>query len=139
MTDLKLIVCLDERRGMMFAGRRQSRDKRVTEDIVRDLGEGALYISPYSEKLLRDFKIDLRIAADPIAAAREEKDAAVFLEDRAAPVRADGIDTVIIYCWGRVYPADLTFTMDLSDFRHRASITFTGNSHEKITKEIYTR
>ena len=136
---MKLIVCIDERRGMMFAGRRQSRDRRVTEDIVRDLGENALYISPYSERLLCDFKIDLRVAADPIAAAREASDATVFLEDRAAPARTDEIDTVIIYCWGRVYPADLTFDMDLSAFRRRASITFTGNSHEKITKEIYTR
>lgn len=136
---MKLVVCLDDRRGMMFAGRRQSRDRRVTEDILRDLGGGALYISPYSEKLLRDLGVDLRIAVDPIAAARGESDATVFLEDRAAPACTDGIDTVIIYSWGETYPADLTFDMDLSTFRRRGVVTFAGSSHEKITKEIYTR
>ncbi len=136
---MKLIVCLDDRRGMMFAGRRQSRDKRVTEDIVRDLGGGVLYISPYSEKLLRDSGANLRVALDPIAAAREEEDAAVFLEDRSAPACTDGIDTVTVYLWGRTYPADLTFDMDLSAYRRRAVVTFAGNSHEKITKEIYTK
>ena len=136
---MKLIVCLDERRGMMFAGRRQSRDKRVTEDILRDLNGGVLYISPYSQKLLADSGADIRVALDPIAAARQERDATVFLEDRAAPASTDGIDAVTVYLWGETYPSDLTFDMDLSAYRRRAVITFRGNSHEKITKEIYTK
>ncbi len=136
---MKLIVCLDDRRGMAFARRRQSKDRCVTEDIVRELGEGVLYISPYSEKLFEGYGIRLRAAADPIAAARECEDATVFLETTPAPKSADGIDTVTVYLWGRTYPADLSFETDLSDFRRRGAFTFKGNSHDNITKEIYTR
>ena len=136
---MKLIVCLDDRRAMMFGGRRQSRDRRVIEDIVRDLSEGVLYISPYSERLFKDAKIKLEIADNPIDAAKGQRNAAVFLEDRAAPSSTDGIDAVTLYLWGETYPADLFFDMDLSAYRRRGAMTFKGNSHDTITKEVYTK
>ena len=136
---MRLIVCLDERRGMAFAERRQSKDRRVTEDIVRELDGGVLYISPYSEKLFKDHDVRLEVAPDPIAAARGVVGATVFLENLPAPREPAGIDAVTLYLWGETYPADLTFDMELSAFRRRGTFTFKGNSHDNITKEIYTK
>ena len=51
---MKVIVCLDERRGMMFNNRRQSRDSVLIEDVVKDLCGEKLFISPYSEKLFEN-------------------------------------------------------------------------------------
>ena len=47
---MNLIVCLDDRNGMMFNGRRQSRDRADIEDILRDCA-GRLCIEGYSEPL----------------------------------------------------------------------------------------
>ena len=50
------IVCLEERRGMQFGGRRVSRDRVVTEKIC-ELCEGkTLWMNPASEKLFAEQK-----------------------------------------------------------------------------------
>ena len=47
------IVCLEERKGMQFGGRRVSRDRVVTEKIC-ELCEGkTLWMDPASESCLR--------------------------------------------------------------------------------------
>ena len=62
------IVCLEERRGMQFGGRRVSRDRVVTEKIC-ELCEGkTLWMNPASEKLFAEQKesgkVTLQAAAD---------------------------------------------------------------------------
>ena len=48
---MRLIVCLDDKNGMAFNHRRQSRDRIVTEKI-EELAKGSvLRLSPYSAKL----------------------------------------------------------------------------------------
>jgi hypothetical protein len=137
---MKLITCIDDRRGMSFGRRRQSRDRRVCEDIVRDLGEATLYISPYSRILFEDFTgAAIEEAADPIAAANGKANAAVFLENQAAPSDLSAVDAVVLYLWGRTYPADRYFDADLSAFRLKSRVTFVGNSHDHITKETYVK
>ena len=136
---MKLITCIDDRRGMTFARRRQSRDKRVVEDILADLGNGTLCISPYSKSLFEGNGASIEVAADPIAAARGKDGAAVFLENTPTPESTAEIDTVVLYLWGRTYPADKYFDLDLSSYRLKSRATFVGNSHEKITKETYVK
>ena len=136
---MKLIICIDDRRGMTFFRRRQSRDIRVTEDILRDLGASTLFVSPYSSKLFAELNASVEIAADPIAAARGKEGAVVFLEDTPTPGTLDEIDTVVLYLWGKTYPADKFFDADLSAYRLRSRACFGGNSHEKITKETYVK
>lgn len=136
---MKLIVCLDDRGGMAFAGRRQSKDRCVTEDIVRDLADGVLFVTPYSAKLFERYQIRLETVSDPTSAARKYPNSTVFLETAPAPRDVNGIDAVTVYRWGRSYPFDLSFETDLSALRRRGVLTFKGNSHDKITKEIYTR
>ena len=49
------------------------------------------------------------------------------------------IESVVLYKWNRVYPADQYFTMDLSDWKLVETAEFAGSSHEKITEESYER
>ena len=57
------IVCLEERRGMQFGGRRVSRDRVVTEKIC-ELCEGkTLWMNPASEKLFAEQKESGKVTA----------------------------------------------------------------------------
>ena len=49
------------------------------------------------------------------------------------------IDSIILYRWNRVYPADTYFDIDLSGWQLVRTGEFSGASHELITKEVYTR
>ncbi len=51
----------------------------------------------------------------------------------------DRIEKVILFKWNRNYPADTFFSLDLSGYTLEKTEDFAGNSHEKITKEIYRR
>ncbi len=133
---MKLIFCLDDTDGMTFGGRRQSRDARVYEDIARDLKGGTLTIAPFSEKLLASAPLTTVTLPDPLEA---EEGATVFLEDRVPNDAAWArVRELVIYRWGRRYPKDLTFIMP-SGFRKIAVMTFVGNSHDTITKEVYKK
>jgi len=52
---------------------------------------------------------------------------------------SDRVEAVILYRWNRTYPADLRFDWTPSDFYLESAVEFPGNSHEKITREIYQR
>ena len=47
---MRVIVCLDDRNGMLFNRRRQSRDRRVVEDILRELGEKRLLVNGFRRR-----------------------------------------------------------------------------------------
>ena len=48
---MRLIVCLDDKNGMAFNHRRQSRDRIITETIEELVKGSTLHFSPYSAKL----------------------------------------------------------------------------------------
>ena len=52
----------------------------------------------------------------------------------------DGIvQSITVFRWNRVYPADLIFPIDLSAWRKFYTEDFEGSSHEIITREMYVR
>lgn len=135
-----IIACVDERNGMMFNRRRQSRDSAVCGDILRECGEKKLYMNAYSGKLFGDVEDkNIRISEDFLKEAGEED--ACFIEDIQISGFENEIRTVILYQWNRRYPADRYFPMDLSDGSWEIQRTeeLKGSSHEKITKEVYER
>ena len=71
---MTLYVCLDDRDGMLFNNRRQSRDRAVLEDIRASVPD-VVTISPFSEKLVREAGIPYALAAEDIG-----EDAHFFLE-----------------------------------------------------------
>ena len=50
---MKVIVVLDSNLGMTFNNRRQSRDRKLIENIIEYIGSGKLYIEKYSEHFLQ--------------------------------------------------------------------------------------
>lgn len=130
---MTIYLCLDDRNGMLFNGRRQSRDIRVLEDIQSSL-PGALTIEPFSEKLIQSAGIPFRVAPP-------EPGDHLFLESPPAPELLPLATRVVIYRWNRHYPADVRWEADLSQYGFTLTQTtdFPGKSHDNITKEVYTR
>ena len=135
-----IIACVDERNGMMFNHRRQSRDSAVCGDILRECGGKKLYMNTYSGKLFGDVEEkNIRITEEFLKEAEEED--FCFIEDIQISGFENKIRTVILYQWNRRYPADRYFLLDLSDGSWELQRTeeLKGSSHEKITKGVYER
>lgn len=130
-----LAVCVDDKCGMMFNRRRQSRDKAQQADLLEWCAGRKLWISPYSVPLFEEAPV----CADEAFLEKAGPGEVCFVEDRRVKEVSDRVETVILYHWNRTYPADLCFDLDLSGFYLETVVEFSGNSHEKITREIYRR
>lgn len=137
---MTIVACVDDRNGMMFNNRRQSRDSVVCGDILRECCGKKLYMSAYSAKLFGAAEgVDIRISEDFLDEAGEGD--ACFLEDTGSSGFEERAGKVILYKWNRKYPADRYFPIDLSDGSWELQRTeeFKGSSHERVTKEVYGR
>ena len=133
---MRLIVTLDDYGGMLFNHRRQSRDRVLTEDILRTVGEGRLVVSPYTASLFSSHSA-LTVAEDPLAVAQEGD--FCFLEEKSPREQMQLFSAVVIYRWNRHYPADVVFDADLNGFSLIETEELEGFSHKIITKEVYQR
>lgn len=126
-----LYICLDDRNGLRFNRRRQSRDSAVLEDIRNRL-TGPLGIGACSETLIREAKIPYVLNPDS---------AHFFAEDVPSEKLLEKTETIVIYRWNRLYPSDVKWEPDLAalGFYLRETSDFPGTSHGKITREVYQR
>ena len=129
---MTLYICLDDRNGLQFNHRRQSRDSAVLEDIRSQL-TGNLCIEPFSEKLIREAEIPYVL---PPETAED-----YFAEDIPAQEVLEKTSKMVIYRWNRHYPSDIRWEPDLESlgFSLLETTEFPGTSHEKITREVYVR
>ncbi len=135
---MTVIVCVDDKGGMMFGGRRQSRDRYLIADVVKGL-DGALYIAEYSRLLFADSGVAFNADDDLLDNAGQGD--ICFVEDRELLPYLSKIERLIIYRWNRSYPRDLLLDIEPNKcgFALEHTEELAGYSHEKITKEIYTR
>lgn len=134
-----VIFCLDDENGMMFNHRRQSRDQAVLKDITLLSRSSRLYMNEYTFKLFKDLALPNVVAASDFLQQAKEGDYC-FVEDVNVLSFQEKIEKFIIYKWNRRYPADLYFDTVLEHgWEMTETKEFTGTSHEKITKEIYTK
>ena len=136
---MRVIVCLEDKGGMMFNHRRQSRDRVLTADVVKMAEGRRIFISPYSAMLFEESGASTVCDENFLDIA--DGDGYCFVEDRALAPYADRIKEITVYKWNRKYPTDTYFDLDLSalGFECASVEEFEGYSHEKITKEIYRR
>ena len=120
-----LIVCLDDDNGMLFNNRRQSKDALVRKRILELVGDNKIWMSEYSRG---QFEEEISICKNISEADY------VFAEN---PDDIIGVEfyKVIVYRWNRRYPADRSLTIEGKTIV--GTYEFAGNSHEKITEEIY--
>ena len=132
---MNIIICLDDRNGMMFNKRRQSRDKKVIQDMRELCVESHLWTSDYSG-LLFEMK-DIYVTDNFLEHAAE--DDYCFIESIDPNEIEVPINKIVVYRWNRVYPADLYCTLDFSNYKLIDEKEFPGSSNEKITKQIYQK
>lgn len=130
---MRIIICLDDDFGMMFGIRRQSRDKAVCEKALSLAGDGKIYINSFSEKLFAEY--DGVICDDNMLSTANDADIC-FLENMLPP---ESTTDLIVFKWNRRYPGDMHFEPLKNGFTLVSSEDFQGNSHEKITMEIYRK
>lgn len=132
---MTIIVCLDDNNGMLFAGRRQSRDRVLCARVLEHVGSGILWMSTYSAALFENAAVRI----DNDYADKAADDDCVFVENGVLPL--ERAKQLIVYRWNRRYPADRVFPAEQfgSVFVLDATADFVGSSHENITEEIYIR
>ena len=136
---MTVFLCIDDRGGMLFNKRRQSRDSCVIADMAESVGDGVLYISDFSEGLFSESEISVISVPDPLISVGDNGFA--FVENLHIADFIQKIDSLIIYRWNKKYPYD--FSLDVvpgeCGFKLFKSYDFKGSSHDKITKEVYKK
>lgn len=110
-----VIVCLDDKKGMMFNHRRQSRDQAVTDRIQKICTGKKLWMNQYSDKLYGSLeKMDIVVENNFLSLAGSGE---ICLVESDRLMRfIEKIEQIIIYRWNRTYPADVYLDLDLSQW-----------------------
>ena len=136
MKKITVAVTVDERMGIAFNKRRQSRDRILINDLA-DTIVGKIYVSEYTLPLFEEYKDRIVVADDPL---RECPDGGCcFVEKTKIGEHLDDVETFIVYRWNRHYPSDVKLDVDFSGYKMVDCTEFVGSSHEKITKETYIK
>lgn len=137
---MNIIVCLDDKNGMMFNKRRQSQDKILRLNIKNLVKNKNLFMNSYSYKLYKDIDNGNLKICENFLDECDDNDFCL-VEDKLLSNYINKITTLIIYNWNRVYPSDLYFDINLKNQNWTLidEEEFEGSSHEKITKKIYRR
>ncbi len=132
---MKIIVCLDDKNGMLFNKRRQSSDRVLRDRILSLVNGGCLRMNAYSAK---QFAEDAPLQVDERFLEKAGNGDFCFVENADVTPFAKKIEAVIVYRWNTVYPSDVQFPACLLDGKTLTSaVDFTGYSHTRITEEIY--
>ena len=135
---LSVALCIDERGGMLFGGKRQSRDRVLIEELISST-EGKVVINEFSSSLFRDYDDKVRIEKKPYKKCKAGD--VFFVENIPLSEFIDDVNEIILYNWNRHYPSDVKIDIDPASlgFTLIQSTEFEGSSHDKITKEIYRK
>lgn len=151
---MNVIVFLDEKGGLLFHGRRQSRDRVLPERIGRLAAGRRLWMNGYSYKIYSEVeqaklqendkpqlnetkKVQIQVAEDFMAKAQPGD--FCLVETEMLKAWMEQIERLIVFRWNRNYPADVFFDLDLTEWQKISAEEFPGYSHEKITEEIFEK
>lgn len=132
-----VVVCIDDRGGMLFNRRRQSQDRVLRQDLLRQAAGRPIWMNTYSLGQFDPETGDLRQAEDCLDRAGPGE--LCFVETLDPVPWLERIEGVILYRWNRRYPADLYCTLPWDRFSLAGREDFAGSSHEHITREVYRR
>ncbi len=133
---MRVITCADQNGGLFFNQRRQSRDRLLIEDVLSFCKGSTLYISDYSKVLFPD-AASVIVAEHPLETATDGD--FCFTEGLLLVPAEAAIEEFILYRWDKVYPADTFLDLDLTRWQLQSTYDFVGSSHDKITREVYTK
>ena len=131
---MKLVICLEKNKGMMFFGKRHSQDRELRKKLIEMTEGHKLWMSNYSAKQFTEYET---IISDDDYMHKAQSDDYCFVEDKAYSV--DGVSEIVLCHWNRKYPSDKFFEIDLKKegFKKERTEDIKGSSHEKITIEVW--
>ena len=135
---MTVVVCVDDRMAMMFGKRRQSQDVRLRERVLAMSADQTLWMNAYSAKQFAEHNAP-QISVDENCLQNAADEDICFIEDMALLPYVERIDRIVLYRWNRHYPGNRYFDLPLEQYNLEHTEEFVGNSHEKITEEIYIR
>jgi hypothetical protein len=133
---MNIILCIDKNNGMLFGGKRLSQDCILREKILEIAGESRLLVNNYTAK---QFENQEKLTVSDNFLNEAGSGDFCFVENEIIDI--EKAEKVYIFNWNRVYPADTFFETDLkaSGFKKIGKDELQGNSHKKITLEIFSR
>lgn len=134
---MTVYLCLDEKNGMLFHNRRQSRDRAVRADILRECAGSTLWMDAYSASQFEPAPAAIVVAEDCLARAGIAD--SCFVERQVLAPWVEKIGRLVIYRWNRAYPSDTCLDVSLENWKLFSREEFSGYSHETITKEVYRK
>lgn len=138
MRKITVVITVDDRMGLAFNKRRQSRDKALIADLC-DTTDGSIHVSGYSAPLFDEHADRITVVDDPLAQCHDG--GCCFVEMTHLADHLPDISTLTVYRWNRLYPSDKKLDIDPVEcgFKVISEQEFVGNSHDKITKVIYEK
>lgn len=133
-----VMVCVDDSLGMLFNNRRQSRDKVLISKIIEMSNISKLWINEFSRPLFDSFESQIMLINDDFLEVAGKGDYC-FVENCSLSPYIDKVEKLIVFKWNREYPSDFSLDIDLSQWSIISTTDFKGNSHEKITMEVYKK
>lgn len=136
-------IAIDKDNGLLFNNRRQSQDRIMCENMLKNCGTSNLWIAPFSQSLFESqggpLPSNLIVDEDFLDKAGENDHC--FVENISLSDYIDKIDTLVIYKWNRKYPADFYFDWSIlgDKFKKFSLNDFKGFSHENIKREVWKR
>ena len=135
---MKIAVCLDDKNGMTFFGRRQSMDSCLRKEFLTLCGTDKVWMDAYSAGQFSEDRD--RILVDEAFLTKAGENDWCFVEKGDIASVAGQIKQIVLYRWNRHYPSDVKFPMALfaDKWKLVGQRDFPGSSHERITEEVYS-
>jgi len=133
-----LIACVDDKYGLLFNGRRVSKDETVIKKLLETIGDNKLWMSQYTSSLFQEEDSKVVLIDDEFLTKASENDYC-FIEDAVPDEIKNKVEKLILFKWNREYPSDRKLEMDLSSYKIDQACEFEGKSHKKITMEVYSK
>lgn len=135
-----LCVAVDDKMGMTFNRRRQSKDALLRKKLLEISKGHRLYMNNYSAKQFENVS-DYNIVVDDEMLDKACDEDFCFVENLPLKGYEQLINKMFIFRWNRMYPADMFFDISLDDNNWilDSAIEFEGNSHKNITMEEWIR
>ena len=135
---MKIIVCCDDNNGILFNNRRVSQDIKVTNRIIELTKGSTLWMDNYSYSLFSKMEtVNINVSENIMSEANDGE--YCFVEKENIHLFEQNVEEIILFRWGRVYPSDKVLDINLQEWHLKQVEEFSGNSHDKITMEVYER
>ena len=132
-----LFFTLDDKNAVTFAGKRQSKDIKVAQKMCEFMSGTPLAIKAKSANFFEGVDIPL-VTVDNFVDCREDTPTA-FCEEIPSQEVLDNALVLIVFRWNRNYPSLTNERLNLDGYSKTFVEEFAGNSHEKITVEVYNK